>query len=438
MSRHRTADDLFDFKRMFTLLLGLVVFPTLMLSGFGILAIKNERAALEKQQEDTYTEQAGRIEATLHDHLDTTPSSIDTLNMLLKDVTHKLYPEERAQFILLPNMPRADDEPTLAEILRGFSPSWPTSSTDDLDVTPVPVFRYSMQPPLQDYQLGVYVTGSNPVKKKFLRNTILYSSLMLLFLAAVIVGVVITARFIHREVRLSRLQTDFVSNISHELRTPLTSIRMFIETLQLGRVQDKKEVEECLSIVAMEAERLTHMIERILGWARMEAGRHGYHFQETSAQELISTALTAFRTQKIQAPFELKEEIEPDLPPLRADLVAISDALLNLLNNALKYTGEHKELGIRAYRHKGMVALEVSDNGIGIASADKKRVFEKFYRADALLSRKTEGSGLGLTIVRHIVDAHSGRIQVESELGTGSRFTILLPTAATTSRMLKG
>jgi signal transduction histidine kinase len=135
--------------------------------------------------------------------------------------------------------------------------------------------------------------------------------------------------------------------------------------------------------------------------------------------------------------FQLEVYVEPGLPLVRVDPEAIAEALLNLLNNALKYTGEHKRIGLRAALQRGMVAVEVSDNGVGIALKDRKRVFDKFYRADSLLSRKTEGSGLGLTIVRHIIEAHGGRVQVESELGVGSRFSLLVP-ATSGARRLAG
>lgn len=440
MAIRRRTDDLFDFKRIFGLMLGLVVLPTLLLSGFGIVAIKNERAALEKRLQDTYYERAERIERELLFRLSGStedPLSAATAANLLSQVVQHLYPEEAARFLLVPNTAPENTDRYLYELLRVISSALPTSTSAATDGEPggenqglKPLIRRPLTGKLQDYSLWAYMPSSDPVGSTLLRNTIIYSSLMILFLALVIGGVVVTARFIHREVRLSRLQTDFVSNISHELRTPLTSIRMFIETLQLGRVRDEADVQECLTIIAQESERLTRMIERMLGWARMEAGRRIYTLEPITIQSLLEVTLQAFQTQRLHANVIFTQEVEPNLPEIRVDVEAVSEALLNLLNNAIKYTGDIKRITLRAFMQRGMVAIEVGDNGIGISVMDRKRIFEKFYRADALLSRKTEGSGLGLTIVKHIVDAHEGKVQVESELGHGSRFTLLFPQAS--------
>lgn len=445
MTPRARTDDLFDFKRIFTLMLALVVLPTLLLSGFGILAIKNERAALEKRLQDTYQERAEKLETALLDRLKrigpTRNSAEDSTlepvlepvleltqaNALLASLVQQLYPDESAQFTLVATDAPERSDRTLYEALRVIASGLPTGVWEDGSAGVRPLIRRPLPAPYQGIVLWAYVKGGDPVAEQLLRNTILYSSLMVLFLALVIFGVVLTARFLYREVQLSRLQTDFVSNISHELRTPLTSIRMFIETLQLGRVQDEAEVKECLSVIALESERLTKLIERILGWARLEAGRRVYHWDEVKVETLLANTLQAFQTQALQARFQLDVSCDEGLPPVWIDQEALSEVLLNLLNNAIKYTGDDKRLAVRAGLNKGQVAISVSDNGIGIRASDRKRIFEKFYRSDVLLSRKTEGSGLGLSIVRHIVDAHGGRVLLESEEGKGSKFTVLLP-----------
>lgn len=429
MTARARTDDLFDFKRIFILMLALVVLPTLMLSGFGILAIKNERAALEKRLQDTYQERAGKLEVALLERLKPLGAEpeLAQANALLNALVHELYPDESAQFTLVATETPESSDRTLYEALRVIASGGPAAVWEGTGGGVRPLIRRPLPTPYEGLVLWAYVQGGDPVAEQLLRNTILYSSLMVLFLALVIVGVVLTARFLYREVQLSRLQTDFVSNISHELRTPLTSIRMFIETLQLGRATNEAEVQECLNVIALESERLTRMIERILGWARLEAGRRIYHWDEVRVDALIQHTLQAFQTQALQARFDLKVHCEEGLPPVWIDQDALAEALLNLLNNAIKYTGEEKRIELRAHQVKGQVAISVVDNGIGIRAADRKRIFEKFYRSDVLLSRKTEGSGLGLSIVRHIVDAHGGRVQVESEEGRGSKFTVLLP-----------
>jgi signal transduction histidine kinase len=229
--------------------------------------------------------------------------------------------------------------------------------------------------------------------------------------------------------RLSRLQTDFVSNVSHELRTPLTSIRMFVDTLAMDRARDEKQVKECLELLATETERLSNMVERLLQWARMEAGRRIYTLEPVSPLKVVEGAVNAFRAQTIGSPYKL-EVVAPAQPPaVLADVDALTEALLNLLSNAFKYGGDEKRITVRIMADAEETTFEVEDDGIGISPRDKKRIFDKFYRAEQLLSRKTEGTGLGLSMVRHIVEGHKGRIEVESEPGKGSRFRMRLKNA---------
>ncbi|NCG19174.1 MAG: sensor histidine kinase [Rhodobacterales bacterium] len=258
--------------------------------------------------------------------------------------------------------------------------------------------------------------------------------LLVILVGLVMTGAGITLRSAAREIRLSRLQTDFVSSISHELRTPLTSIRMFVETLQSARLQDPERVAECLDLLAKETDRLSRMIERVLGWARMEAGRRSYELEDVRADDLVNEALQALRSQHLlglQSP-EIDVDIPEDTPLLRVDRDAIVEALLNLLQNAAKYTPEPRKISVRARVKLPLVGLAVIDNGPGIAKADRNRVFEKFYQADTLLSATSRfgsqrGSGLGLSIVRAAVHGHGGRVTLETELGYGSTFTLWLP-----------
>jgi signal transduction histidine kinase len=239
------------------------------------------------------------------------------------------------------------------------------------------------------------------------------------------VGVVYTARALYLQARLSRLKTDFVSLVSHELRTPLTSIRMFIETLALGRVNDPSQTQAVLELLQKETERLSAMIERVLDWARLESGRQRYRKGRLTPREIVD----AFRAQRLDSQVQLSCAVAETLPAVEGDREALAGALLNLLHNAYKYSGAEKRIELRAGMHNGGVDIEVEDHGVGIAKRDRKRVFERFYRVDNLLTRQTEGSGLGLSISRRIVEAHGGRLTVRSELGKGSTFTIRLPAA---------
>jgi two-component system phosphate regulon sensor histidine kinase PhoR len=257
----------------------------------------------------------------------------------------------------------------------------------------------------------------------------LFGGLILALVATTVAGTAATVAVLHREAKVARLQTDFVNKVSHDLRTPLTSIRMFVETLQLGRAQDPERHREALEILAEETGRLSGLINRLLDWARMESGRRAYHLERQPVEAIVDGALEAFAPQLLQRPAAISRSVEPDLPPVLADREALSEALLNLLNNAHKYTGAEKRIAVAARRAGASVQVSVSDNGPGIPAPDQKRIFEKFYRARDPLLRSIEGSGLGLAMVKHIVKAHGGTVSVSSRPGQGSTFTIALPAA---------
>jgi two-component system phosphate regulon sensor histidine kinase PhoR len=245
-------------------------------------------------------------------------------------------------------------------------------------------------------------------------------------------GVVATVLYVRRESSVALLQTEFVNKVSHDLRTPLTSIRLFVETLQTGRLRDADKIQQALDTIATETARLSAMIDRLLGWARMEAGKRTYRPEEVAPSRIIDISLTAFAPQLLVEDVKLQTYVQEELPLVYVDLAAMSEALLNLLQNAFKYTGTNKVIAVRCVR-KGMhVAFSVSDNGPGIPKAEHRRIFEKFYRltrSDAQL--QPQGTGLGLSMVYHIVRAHGGATTVESELGQGATFTILLPVLPT-------
>jgi len=240
-------------------------------------------------------------------------------------------------------------------------------------------------------------------------------------------GLVLTKHVVSKEMALARLKSDFVSNVSHELRTPLALIRLYAETLELRRISTPEKKQEYYRIIRKESERLTALINNILDFSRIEAGHKEYEFRETNIAELISNTLDSYRYQIEQQGFAFAESIDPDIPAVRVDREAIARALVNLVNNALKYSTDEKFLGVKLYRANGSVKLEVSDHGIGITRREQSKIFEKFYRTGDPLVHNTKGSGLGLSLVRHITQAHGGDIAVESTPGKGSKFTMSLP-----------
>jgi two-component system phosphate regulon sensor histidine kinase PhoR len=267
---------------------------------------------------------------------------------------------------------------------------------------------------------------------------VIYMVVLAVFLATIITGVVLTGRLIYQETRLSRLKTDFVSHMSHELRTPLTSIRLFIETLKLGRASSREEEQECLELLAKETERLSEMIERVLGYARLKAGRRVFQQQIVPVDAIVKDAIDAFRAQILNQTHEegrhdgprlaFTTELAADLPMICVDREAIVEALLNLMSNAWKYTGPDKRIVVFAKRgRRARVVVGVHDNGPGLPKGEHARIFERFYQTQHLLSGKQPGSGLGLAITKAIVEGQGGRILVESEPGRGSSFMLEFP-----------
>jgi len=184
-----------------------------------------------------------------------------------------------------------------------------------------------------------------------------------------------------------------------------------------------------VEMLSSETARLSSMIENVLDWARIEQGRKQYHLERTPAREVVDAAVAAFRAQRVGAVMDFAVEAPEVLPDVDVDRDALAGALLNLLQNAFKYTGTDKKIRLRAVNDGGDVTLEVEDNGRGIARREHRRIFERFYRVDDLLTRATEGSGLGLAIAQRTVAAHHGRISVDSTVGKGSTFRIHLPAA---------
>jgi signal transduction histidine kinase len=232
-------------------------------------------------------------------------------------------------------------------------------------------------------------------------------------------------RTVRSELKVAQMKSDFLSNITHELKTPLTSIRMFIETLQEGRVTDEAERNECLSVIAHESDRLSGLIQRVLDLSRFEGGKRPLSRETTDLGALVEDAAGIFRRRLGDSDVAFEVDIERDLPPVEIEPAPIQEVVLNLLSNALKYGSTRILLSARAVA--GDAVLTVEDDGIGIAEDEQERIFEKFHRAEDTLARAVEGTGLGLALVREIVRAHGGRVGVTSTKGEGSRFTVRLP-----------
>ncbi|MGA9800925.1 MAG: HAMP domain-containing sensor histidine kinase [Terriglobales bacterium] len=288
-----------------------------------------------------------------------------------------------------------------------------------------PEVERNLEGPFQGLALGIKLRGTTlaAIGERFARISFLTLAALSLVLAG---GIALTYRNVTKEMALARLKSDFVSNVSHELRTPLSLIRLYAETLEMGRLTSPEKYQEYYRIIRKESERLTALINNILDFSRIEAGRKEYDFRETDMSELVHNTLDSYRYQLEQNGFQFEEKID-EVPPMRVDREAMARSLLNLVNNALKYSQDRKYIGVNLYRDNGSVKLEVVDQGIGIPHQEQQKIFEKFYRVGDPLVHNTKGSGLGLSLVRHIVQAHGGEVAVDSAPGQGSKFTIVLP-----------
>ncbi|MEL6341152.1 MAG: HAMP domain-containing sensor histidine kinase [Myxococcota bacterium] len=265
------------------------------------------------------------------------------------------------------------------------------------------------------------------------RSTLYFWALVLMA-TALVFGLAYTVWAVIREARLSRLKTDFVSSVSHDLRTPLTSIRMFTEMLLLGRVRGREEERECLEVIAKETERLTRLTERILDFSRMEAGRKAYSYEPIEVRPIIDEALEACRPLMAQGEFDVVVDIEDGLARMCADRDAMIEVLMNLMSNAIKYSPGMHYIAVRARREGRHIAIAVEDRGMGIPKPEMKRIFEKFHRVDCRRTCEVSGSGIGLSLVEHIVHAHEGEVAVKSTPGRGSTFTVRVPAEVIQSR----
>ncbi len=294
-----------------------------------------------------------------------------------------------------------------------------------------PEVSHNLDDPFRGLSLGIKFQGTTA---EAIGRRFVYQSFLILGALSVLMigGLVLTYRSVNKQVALARLKSDFVSNVSHELRTPLALIRLYAETLELGRINTAEKKHEYYSIIRKESERLTALINNILDFSRIEAGRKEYDFRETDIAELVRNTLDSYRFQIEQQGFALEEQIESGIPRVRVDREAIARALVNLVNNSLKYSDNEKFLGVKLYREQSVLKLEVSDRGIGIERHEQARIFEKFYRTCDPLVHNTKGSGLGLSLVRHITHAHGGEVEVESTPGRGSKFTLSLPLSGAT------
>lgn len=261
------------------------------------------------------------------------------------------------------------------------------------------------------------------------RQKMMYVWAGLLAIAVMLSAGLLAARVVGKQIKTNRLKNDFIATVSHELKTPLASMRVLVDTLLEGSYRDQQQVTEYLELISKENERLTGLIDNFLSFSRMERNKQTFRMTRTSPRQIACDAAEAVKTKYSAGKCAFEAHIGKDLPDVLADRDAMITVLVNLLDNAYKYSYDDKHIELRAFARDGSVCFSVSDNGVGMSRRSSKKIFKRFYQVDRSLSRGAEGCGLGLSIARFIVDAHKGSIGVESKPGEGSIFTVKLPAA---------
>jgi signal transduction histidine kinase len=262
----------------------------------------------------------------------------------------------------------------------------------------------------------------------------LFMSAFALLLVVIVLGLAATYRLIRRESEMARLRSDFVANVSHDLKTPLSLIRMFAETLEMERVPDETTRREYYAVITRESERLSRLIDNVLDFSRIEGGRDRYEMVPSAVDAVVHEVVEEFRYALARQGFTVEVDVAPDLPDVALDPAAVKQALANLVDNAIKYSADRRRLRVSARREGDEVLITVEDQGLGIPAAELERIFERFYRIGRSETQGRRGSGMGLALVKHVVEAHGGRVTVESRVDEGSRFTMHLPLTAHAAR----
>lgn len=280
---------------------------------------------------------------------------------------------------------------------------------------------------LKNYMMGIELkdlTIEDLTRNRIRKNIILLGVMDLILLF----GAWLIYRNVSKQVELSQLKSDFVSSVSHEIRTPLALITMYIETLEMGRVKETSKVKEYYTVILNETTRLSGMVNRILSFSQIESNKRKSSFSCSALNEIVENAAALLKYSIDTRGFHYTFTPGNDLPKVFVDREAVTDAIVNLIDNAMKYSTGRKNIIVRTGKTEDYVYLEVEDNGIGISVKDQKYIFDKFFRVtETNLANRVKGSGLGLTIVKHIMNAHEGKIFVRSSPGDGSMFRLSFP-----------
>jgi signal transduction histidine kinase len=399
-----------------------ILIPTALLAYFGLLAIRNEKVIVEKNMQQKYKAMADIVEEEIKNNL--SQASEELLadqsyweSMLLKGAS--VFNEEVFLFDQQGNPlgQQAQHPPEQAAYMRHAK---------------------NLPYIIAVYELHPHLIAALKDKEK---NLTFYISIIIFSVFSILGGSIFTLSALSNEWRQAKLKSEFASHLSHDLRRPLTSIRMFSEMLKSGDVPNEEKKKEYYGIISEESDKLTHLANNILDFSRIEAGRRKYNMQLEDIIRIVLETVERFKVYTINetrtvrfnrdADFERggrqEDGIKNNYPMVKVDAGAISQALMNLLTNADKYSPPEKEVVVNLRKRKKQVVIEVVDQGEGIPKEEQKKVFQKFYRVSRRDVSEVEGSGLGLALVKYTAEAHGGKVTLESKVGQGSTFAIVLP-----------
>jgi two-component system phosphate regulon sensor histidine kinase PhoR len=280
---------------------------------------------------------------------------------------------------------------------------------------------------LYGWRVQVSPSASDELTARVQNRAMLELVMVVLSCAVIVLGVATILLAAEKERRISALKSDFVANVSHELKTPLALVRMFGEMLQSGRVTSDEKRQQYLDIIVSESERLSSLIENVLDFARVDRGREAYDFSEGDVGEAVAKAVNVYRYRAEREGVDLAIELGTDLPRTRIDGRAIELAVINLIDNALKYASSSNVVTVRVARENSAIVVRVVDRGPGVPIEDQARIFERFVRGSTARGLPIRGSGIGLALVKHIAESHGGRAWVVSAAGHGATFVISIP-----------
>lgn len=386
-----------------------IFIPTSLLAYFGILAVRSEKDIVEKNMVQKYRAMADIVEGQI--------------KQALSQASHEeLGRTSYWESLLVAQAAIFKDEVAI------FSPNGRPLGTA---TTPLSEAIFARPLARLPYIIAVYERYPMILEQLEARRQglALYIGLIAFSAFSILIGSFYTLSALAREWRFAQLKSEFVAHLSHDLRRPLTSIQMFSEMLKEGHIPGEEKKQEYYNIIANESGKLTHLANNILDFSRIERKRIRYNFEQADITNIVRDAVDRFKTYMMDDKRPVTLAMDP-CPPVKMDVHAIGQAVMNLLTNAAKYSppGTPIEVKVGAgLKPARTVVIDIIDHGYGVPASEQKKIFRKFYRVSKPYVAQIEGSGLGLTLVQYTVEAHGGKVVVESEENKGSKFSIVLP-----------